>query len=308
MKAAATALAIVSALIAGCTQDAAAPQIEGLGPADFEEGGPDYLMGQVVDPEIVPVEGVEVSVLGAGLVTTTDATGLFRLGPLEPGTHTIRAERHGYASADTDVSLGGQLAPQVTIILDPVASDVPYHETTVHQAYLMCHFVTYLRPAIEGGLNAPCAAIIDLVAKDTAPDDWIFPFTVENPGFQSLAMEMTWQTQQFGHDGLLQLTTFAEAEVGQGVTIGGTVYGGTMGPPFHVILHAGHSYWDVGDGPVYFYPEPNATQKFELLVAGGEGNTTIPNTALFLEFRPTVYLSFFYNRQATDSFTALPDE
>lgn len=303
MRGRACVLALLLAAVAGCAQDPTASQVEALGQADFGDG-PGILVGQVVDPEIVPVEGAQVFVLGTQLRATTDATGLFRIGPLEPGLHSLRVERQGYATADAEVSLG----TPVTIILDPVASDVPYHETTVHQAYLMCHVVFILPGGEFGGLNAPCAAIIDLVAKNTAPDDWIFPFTVENPGFESLVMEMTWMTQQFGHDGLLQLTTFAEAEVGSGVTIGGTVYGGTMGPPFHVILHAGQSYWEDDDEPVYFYPEPNATQKFELLVAGGEGNTTIPGGAVFLEFRPTVYLSFFYNREATEGFTALPDE
>ena len=78
--------------------------------------------------------------------------------------------------------------------------------------------------------------------------------------------------------------------------------------PAAVIRGQYRGYREEDGVPVVFYPEPNATQKFELLVAGGEGNTTIPNGAVFVEFRPMVYLSFFYNRQARDAFTALPDE
>jgi hypothetical protein len=82
------------------------------------------------------------------------------------------------------------------------------------------------------------------------------------------------------------------------------VYGEEMAAPFWAKLLPGHVYW----GENVFYPEPNVTENFELLIAGGGGNTSLFGSAAFIEFRPTVFVTQFYNRAPTNAFSALPDE
>jgi hypothetical protein len=211
------------------------------------------------------------------------------------------------------VKVTDQKSARTTLTLQPIASDVPYHESFSEVMYLICHVVIRSNTGHASFLNAPCGAV-DLVTGGTNTiDRWIFYFEIKNPGFASLVMEMMWKTQQFGHDGLLQLTYVGKAQVGTtsggaGATVAGTVYGGTRGPPYHDVIHAGKSYWkDSSTGkPVVFYPNTNETARFKMLVAGGGDNTTLDGSAVFLEFRPTVWLTMFYNRQATPEFSVLP--
>lgn len=308
------------ATLAGCVSDGAEVKAATSVSADAAvdpstpeelEAAPGYVTGLVVDPEIVPVFEADVTLSPGDHVTRTNAAGAFRIGPLSEGTYTLHAEKRGYVSADAEVAVKEDRPTQMTLTLEPLASDVPYHETLTEGMYLICH-VVLPNPTSSGTiLNAPCGGVVDLVAGTTnIVDKWKFPFRVEKPGFASLAMEMTWRTQQFGKDGLMQLSYLGKAEVNQGggVTVAGTVYGDSMANPFHAIIHAGNSYWRSGGKDIVFYPNPNETAKFEMLIAGGGGNTTVNNLALFIEFRPTAYLTLFYNRRALPDFSILPDK
>lgn len=277
--------------------------------ADASESG-SLLKVLVIDPELFPISGAYVALESEGLEAFTDRTGVAGFGPLEPGDYTVLVEPEGYETATVKARVDTEGVSEAIAQVAPIGRDVPYHETLIFNGHLLCHVVINLPPPFAGGLNAPCGAVIDLFLPNTSQDTWKFPFAVEHRGFSSLVLEMIWEPQQFGHDGLMQLTTLGTAEVaGSGVTVAGTVYGDTQAAPFHAVLHAGRSYWNSSGEPVTFYPEPNTTENFELLVAGGGGNGTLPvEAALFLEFRPTSYVSLFYNRPATWSFTALPDE
>lgn len=303
---------------AGCIGAGGVPQSdEGSGPAHAAvdpnapgeiEPAPGHISGIVVDPELVPIPEAYVTVVPGDLSATTNAAGAFKIGPLSDGTYTVKAEKRGYASADAEVAVKEESPTQVTLTLEPMASDVPYHETLTQRMYLICHIV--LPNPASGGtfLNAPCTAVYLFGVPENLADKWIFYFKIDKPGFQSLAMEMTWQTQQLGRDGLMQLTKVARATTqGGGVTVQDTVYGDSMANPFHFVIHAGNSYWRSGGKNITFYPIANETQEFRMLIAGGGGNTTVNNLALFIEFRPTAYLTLFYNRRASDDFTILPD-
>lgn len=317
MPSVSVALVVALASLAGCAGS------DGAGPGSAEppraltddelaagsESGA-LLKVLVIDPELFPIAGAYVALESEGLEAFTDDAGVVGFGPLEPGEYSVVVERKGYESATRQVRVGAEGVTELIVQIAPIGRDVPYHETLIFNGHLLCHVVFNLPPPFSGGLNAPCGAVIDLFLPNTSQDAWKFPFAVEHPGFSSLVLEMTWEPQQFGHDGLMQLTTKGTAEVsGSSVGVAGTVYGDTQAAPFHAVLHAGRSYWNSSGEPVIFYPEPNTTENFELLVAGGGGNGTLPvEAALFLEFRPTSYVSLFYNRPATWSFTALPDE
>ncbi|HEX9816462.1 MAG TPA: hypothetical protein VGB18_05735, partial [Candidatus Thermoplasmatota archaeon] len=218
--------------------------------------------------------------------------------------------KRGYASKEQQVTVAEGDETRVRLTLEAVASDVPHHETFSEAMYLICALVA--PPTPLGGANVPCAGLVDIfVGSTNSLDHWIFYFVIDKPGFKSLVMEMVWDPQQTGHDGLMQLSTEGRAAPNEagGVTIAGSLYGGTQGPPFYMMMHAGQNYWAGGDNPeTIFYPEPNATETFKMLIAGGGDNTTVPGLGFFLEFRPTAYLTFFYNREATPDFTILPPE
>lgn len=319
----AVALCVV-VLLSGCLDEEAGGFSAPGGASDAAAGpsdalAPGHIVGLVVDPELVPLAEATVSVVGGDLFAVTDAAGAFDLGPLEPGKYVVLAEKGGYASASLNVSVSGDRGLDVTLTLHPVAADVPYHQSTTKTLYIICAFSVRVAvtPDVGGQTTAPCAGLADLLLQTATGqrhtntlDNWTFDFTIENRGFKSLVMEMTWPPQQFGTNGLMQLSELATAAGGtSGVTVGGTVYGGAMAQPYHDVIHAGRSYWVSGGKNVTFYPRENETQSFQMLVAGYYGNTSVPagGSAVFINFRPTVWLTFFYNRQAPDDFTVLPD-
>lgn len=276
----------------------------------LEEGGA-VLRVLVVDPELLPIANATVTLAPIDLTAETDASGIVGFGPLPDDDYVVFVERAGYEDAQAEVSVSGA-SEEVLVEIAPIGLDVPYHLTHIFNAYLICHFVG--PPSALGRPNVPCAAVVDIVLATAnqqggvTPDQWIYPFVIENPGLASLILEMTWEEQAFGKDGLLQLTSKGQLDTSgnPGVTVGGTVYGDTMAEPFWAKLAPGNLY--VANEENVFYPEPNATEAFELLIAGGGDNTSIPGTAVFLEHRPTVFVTEFYNRPAQGHFTALPDE
>lgn len=308
--------AVLLALLAGCVggdvgvTGQGGGEIPGQGGVERPDDGRElgaHISGVIIDTELIPVAEVEVVITPGDHIVLTDMAGVFVVGPLEPGTYTVIAQKRGYASKEQQVSVTASDETKVRLTLQPIASDVPHHETYTEAMYLICHIVSPASPV--GQLNAPCAGLLDIaVGATNTLDHWIFFFTIDKPGFQSLVSEMVWEPQPTGHDGLMQLSTEGRAAAGTtGVTVAGSVYGDTQGPPFHAVLHAGQNYWNPEDPATTFYPEPNATETFKMLIAGGGGNTTTGG-AFFLEFRPTAYLTFFYNRQAAPDFSILPPD
>lgn len=303
---------------AGCIGAGGVPQSDGgngsanaavdpNAPGEIEPA-PGHISGIVVDPELVPVAEAYVAVTPGDYVTTTNAAGAFKIGPLAEGTYSVLAEKRGYQSATIEVAVREESPTKVTLTLEPMASDVPYHETLTRVMFLYC--AVAIAPPTT--LRAPCGGLVDIVLQTVTGqpspntlDTWTFDFRIEKPGFASLVMEMVWPPQSLGQNALMQLTKIARAQSsGGGVTISGTVYGGHMAQPYHDVIHAGRLY--VSNRNNTFYPTPNATQDFQMLVSVYEGNTTTGH-GVFIQWRPTVYLTFFYNRQASPDFTILPD-
>lgn len=314
------ALALVAAVVAaGCLSGLNDGEADEAGPArvlspdeipDVESTG-GILKVLVTDTELFPITDAAIRISPTELVAHTDEAGTAAFGPLAEGSYSISVERKGYSSAVVETHVSANEANQVQVQLEAQALDVPYYTTNFFDAYVMCHVVLRV-DGVFTLLNAPCVAVIDIVLANVGhpggltPDKWIYPFVIENPGFKGLILEMTWERQTFGTNGLLQLTsTGTLAAQGTGLGVGNTVYGDEQAAPFWAKLLAGHNYPPWEDD---FYPEPNKTENFKLLIAGGGGNTTLFGSAVFVEFRPTLILSQFYNRAPTDEFSALPDE
>lgn len=272
------------------------------------EAAPGHISGIVVDPELVPIVEAYVAVSPGDFVTTTNAAGAFKVGPLGEGTYSVLAEKRGYQSATMEVAVKEESPTKVTLTLEPMASDVPYHETLTRVMFLYC--AVAIAPPTT--IRAPCGGLLDIILQTATGqphpntlDTWTYDFKIEKPGFASLVMEMVWPPQSTGQNALMQLTKIARAQTsGGGVTISGTVYGGHMAQPYHDVIHAGRLY--VSNRNNTFYPTPNATAEFQMLVSVYEGNTTTGH-GVFIQWRPTVYLTLFYNRQASPDFTILPD-
>jgi hypothetical protein len=323
-----SALAVLCMMLAGCA-DAKTDSVATLssGPAEEIRGDPladepGFITGTVVDTELVPIGGVDVIVTPGEHVVQTNDQGAFKVGPLEAGSYQVRAEKAGYNATEVKVTIQDDKPSRITLTIIAAASTVPYHESRPFAGYLMCHVVLG-NPAPPNPvtnqpyfLNAPCVASLETLPgfpQGMLLDKWRFPFKIEAPGFASLVLEMKWNAQQLGKDGLMQLSKGGAAEPGPagnpGVTIGNTLYGDTMANPFHAALHAGRSYRNDSAGkPVVFYPTPNATESMVIMYAGGEGNTTVKNTAFFYEFRSDIWLTFFYHRSMTPGFTIFPDK
>ena len=267
--------------------------------------------GIVVDPSIFPVPGADVFWGAGGEFVQTDANGSFRLGPLPGGQLTVRAEKKGYSAAEQVVTLVEGETLKLRLTIEPIAGDVPFHETASRTMYIICHAPISLRPVIEGGISAPCGLLVDVATGGSNTiDQSTYLFTVEKPGLANLVLEMTWSPQPMGHDGLLQLSSMGGLNPagGSGAMIDKTVYADEQSSPFWYMLTPGKLHPANTGGNTPFYPQPNTTEKFKMFVAGGTGNNTVPNVGVFVEYKPTVYTTFFYNRAAPPRFSFLPDQ
>ena len=69
--------------------------------------GAGMVRGRVVEVGGRPLDAVQVLVPGSNRVVRTDARGMYRLGGLQAGTYTIRAQQLGFGAQSRSVTLGG---------------------------------------------------------------------------------------------------------------------------------------------------------------------------------------------------------
>lgn len=100
------------------------------------------IRGVVVDPGVVPLSNVQISVRlqGTVLSTNTSETGAFGLEGLEPGTYFITASKAGFSTGQTstDVVAGNSNPDVVKLTLEPDASTAPYYLAVVNKGYIEC--------------------------------------------------------------------------------------------------------------------------------------------------------------------------
>src|SRR5688500_8847005 len=92
---------VLLAVVAGCVGP---PALENPTAPEADDGL--FLVGRVIDPEIIPIQGATVQVASHDELPETAADGGFRIGPLEPGDYALHVEKKGYQSADLSTSLG----------------------------------------------------------------------------------------------------------------------------------------------------------------------------------------------------------
>lgn len=135
---------LIALSLAGCADEA--PPTLDESEQGFEELGGEVtettglIRGIVLDPAIVPIEGVTVKVLSLDLETVTNEDGAFVFDELEEGTYFLEISKIGYntTQAAADVQAGVERPPAVKIQLTPNPDSVPYVDSFQNRGYLVC--------------------------------------------------------------------------------------------------------------------------------------------------------------------------
>lgn len=169
-------VALVLALVlAGCTD---ASDVTPAPEADRVDAP--SVHGIVLDPAFVPLEGVLVEALEAGVNTTTDADGAFALELT--GAHVLRFQLAGYVSMEATSD-----ALPMEVLMAPVPTDLPYT--------IQLHATGYIGCAVKAAMFVypnQCAPVDDPDRSDVLDFQ-----TQEVP--ELLQTEIVWgTTQEFG--------------------------------------------------------------------------------------------------------------
>lgn len=273
------------------------------GGSDVQGGSSDdgdaehFVKGLIVDSSFLPVSGATVTVSEGDVSTVTGPAGNFTLGPLAPGTVELIVQIPGYetASRQVDVPYAGD---DLVLTLEPTSTDVPYHQTYTFVGYYDCMIAAKYPPG--GNPTWPCVGILDLAfGTNLSRDVWIFPFTIDDPGFQGLLAELTWTEQATAEWMGVSIRNEGLDETGAQ-----TFFYNASLPDLRSWVYAGETN-PGGDAP--FYPEPNETAEYLFLTSSATEPGTAVDFQLWLSHRSTLYSTFFYHRLGSDQFTALPD-
>ncbi|HUR25526.1 MAG TPA: carboxypeptidase-like regulatory domain-containing protein [Candidatus Thermoplasmatota archaeon] len=292
------ALLMLAALVAGCADDKAAA------PAATAQTA--TLKGVVVTQAIVPIEGATVTVTPGDLTATTDATGLFEVGPVELGSYRIAVQADGYADVTMEAQAGSAV---VKVVLTNVRSDVPYIEVQKWDGYLFC--TTDQNINGYNVVGAPCLGVLDIITgQQVSQDTWQFQFQVSAPGLAGVLAEMVWDEQPTGKNMgmLLRNVVGAGGGVDAGDGAGGDTdiqYGSTEGPsPLQMWVYQGIENPGANDGAAFQVPQ-NDTMDYKLLVLGRADDSQTVDIHLMVENHPQVFLTKFYHQIGDPSYSVL---
>jgi hypothetical protein len=282
-------------LLAGCSDPPAAAEVA-AGPGLFIEG-------LVVTQAIVPIADAAVTLLPGELSGTTDAGGLFRLGPLAAGSYQVVVKADGYADQVVQAQAGGEL---LKVVLANTRSDVPYIEVLKFDGYLMC--TTDQNLAGYQVVGAPCFGVVDIVTgQQVSQDYWQFEFPVDAPGLAGILVEMVWEEQALGTNMGILLRNVVGA--GGGIDAGGTntdiQYASGEGPsPLQVWVHQGIENPGADEGAAFQVPQ-NDTMRYKALVLGRADDSKPADVHLMLENRPQVFVTKFFHAPGDPSYSVL---
>ncbi|MGB1586618.1 MAG: carboxypeptidase-like regulatory domain-containing protein [Thermoplasmatota archaeon] len=195
--------------LAGCAEDPTNQPLNSDEEAfsEFEGDVSDttgLIRGLVLDPAIVPVAGVTVTIQGLGLETVTNEDGAFLFGDLDAGTYFLEAKKLGYLSVQQSVLVeAGVERPDIVKfqLIEDLANQ-PLISSYQYDGFMQCSFTL-----VVVGFNAcGLASIVDmpldnpLVVHDIAP----------NGTFAQT--EMVWRSTQALGDQLQLMYSWGECD------------------------------------------------------------------------------------------------
>lgn len=280
---------VLATIMAGC---AAPPADRNVSLGDDTVEGL-FIRGIVIDPELVPIPDAHVA--SGDLVAQTDTLGEFRLGPIEPGDHVLVAEKGGYASASIEILVGTEAPPRIVLQLTPIAQDVPYFEIQSYPAIIGCAVATPTG-------RVTCGLVAQLSGANPIADSSVFPFTIPQSDLAMLLVETMWQP---GTAFAQQLSVNVLDQAGdQSNCVTTACYAEQVGAsPVRIAFIPGERWQDAD--PYHAFPGDEG-HGFNVYLMPPFGTAETP-FLLYLDQRADTFLTFFYNREGSPDFTALPD-
>lgn len=168
--------------------------------ADTDTGG---IEGVILDDEDLPLQGVEVGIPTAGIVTQTDSAGRFSLSHVPPGAVDLHAALLGYHYATRAVDVvAGEVVRDLEIKLLPIVTERPFEKTQIKKGLFGCG--ASWRPAVALSGLAACG-LLSLVPADTSQQDqFLIVWQLPDPtrAWNMSVFEMQWDSTQVAGKGL----------------------------------------------------------------------------------------------------------
>lgn len=186
--------AILVVLLAGCTGAAnevpqASPTIEA---APVQADGAGSIRGVVVDTAQLPVPNATVALEQSDKAalevtnTTSSAIGAFKFDDVRPGIYRLRASAPGFGEGASLITVVSDETADMRIILQDVASDLPYLEIQQRTGIFRCAFALVLQPT-------RCDEALEAAGLGAA-SGYHANFTISK-GHQAIVLETNWGTK-----------------------------------------------------------------------------------------------------------------
>lgn len=165
--------------LAGCAEDTTSQPLNSDEEAfsEFEGDVSDttgLIRGLVLDPAIVPIAGVTVTIQSLGLETVTNEDGAFFFGDLDAGTYFLEANKVGYfpVQQSANVQAGVERPEIVKFQLVEDLANQPLIASFQYDGFLQCSFTLVLVGFNACGLGEIVGQPLDnpLVVHDVAPN------------------------------------------------------------------------------------------------------------------------------------------
>jgi hypothetical protein len=286
---------LLAALLAGCSGEAGEPPEAGPGQGT--------LRGVVVTAAIVPIAGATVTAEPGGLEATTDESGEFTLGPLEPGAYGLQVRAQGYAPQRLAAQVVEGEGELLHVVLAAVASDVPYSELLHYEAFIECSYAQNIGGVVGGDFS--CFGLSDLVLQVEIDNDVnTFPLHVNAGGFKGLLFEMVWEPQSTMPEfaGYIR-SPVAVGEAG-GLGLEHQYWANSSANPMREWVLQGVENNLAYDGDV-FHPDPAAAGEYEILVGGVTSGDQPAEAAFALNQYLDLFVTTFYNALGGDAYSAI---
>lgn len=161
------------------------------------------LRGLVVDDTLIPVSGVNVTLVELARMTRTTIDGSFLFEHVPAGEHTVVVESPGIASASKEVAVADGETTYIEVSVEHVKTEVGYFVTKIGRGILACGatyrqgFTTAIGPFLGGGCNVINATGLDVSTYFTWLSD-------DLSAWRGGAAETEWSSTQAFGNGLVQ--------------------------------------------------------------------------------------------------------